>query len=112
MNDENHEFDPRLQELFRREHTHLPAEPFSSAALRAITAERTRAAFRSRSLQAAAVVALLVLSPVLVAVSARVARWLDPLLELVSAWLTSPPVLAGAALCALAALATKWARVW
>jgi hypothetical protein len=112
MTDESHEFDPRLQELFRREHTHLPAEPFASAALRAITAERKRVAFRTRSLQAGAGIALLVLSPVLIRVSTWVAMRLDPLFTLVSAWLESPLVLAGAALCAVAAIATKWARVW
>ncbi len=112
MNDGNPEFDPRLQELFSREHTHLPAEPFSSAALQAIAADRKRAALRTRSLQAAAVLALIALSPVLINVSTWVAMRLDPLFALVSAWLTSPPVLAGAALCVLAAIATKWARVW
>ncbi len=112
MNEGKPEFDPRLRELFSREHTHLPAEPFSSAALRAIAADRRRAALRTRSLQAAAVIALIALSPMLINVSAWVAMRLDPLFALVSAWLTSPLVLAGAALCALAALATKWARVW
>jgi|SRR5688572_14025421 hypothetical protein len=112
MNDESQAFDPRLQELFRREHTHLPAEPFSSTALRALTAERKRVAFRTRLLQAAAAIALIVLSPMLITVSTWIATRLDPLFTLVSAWLESPLVLAGAALCALAALATKWARVW
>ncbi len=112
MNDENRNFDPGLQELFRREHTHLPPEPFSSAALRAIATDRKRAARKTRSLQAVAMIAVVVLSPGLLASAVKVATLLDPLLALVSAWLDSPLVLAGAALFALAALATKWARVW
>ena len=112
MNDESHDFDPHLTELFAREHTHLPPEPFVAAALRAIAAERKRAALRTRWLQAAAAIALLVLSPALFGGAVWIAAQLDPLLASVSAWLESPLVLAGAALCALAAVATKWARVW
>jgi hypothetical protein len=112
MNDQSHDLDPHLTELFAREHAHLPPEPFSSAALRAIAAERKRATLRTRSLQAAAVITVIVLSPVLLDVSTWVAMRLDPLFALVSAWLVSPLVLAGAALCALAAIATKWARIW
>ena len=44
--------------------------------------------------------------------ASEVAMRLDELFALVSAWLASPLVLAGAALCALVAVATKWARVW
>jgi hypothetical protein len=112
MNDENHDFDPRLEDLFRREHTHLPPEPFCSAALRAIAAGRKRAARRTLLLQAAALVALISLSPLLIDGSMWVAMRLDELFALVSAWLASPLGLAGAALCALVAVATKWARVW
>jgi len=43
MNEPNDEFDPRLAQLFRQEHAHLPAEPFSTATLRAIAAARQRA---------------------------------------------------------------------
>jgi hypothetical protein len=39
MNDRHHDdFDPELHALFEREHTHLPAEPFCGAALRAVAA--------------------------------------------------------------------------
>ncbi len=112
MNDEKHEFDPRLAALFRREHTHLPPEPFAMATLRTIAAARKRAVLTTRLLQAAGLIALIALSPVLIAGSTWIATRLNELFALVSAWLASPLVLAGAALCALVALATKWARVW
>lgn len=112
MTDENPEFDPRLGELFRREHTHVPAEPFTSATLRRVAAERKRVALRTRLAQAAAVVALIVLSPLLIDASIWVSARLDELFASASAWLASPLGLAAAGLCALVALAAKWARVW
>src|SRR5262245_26378122 len=110
--DERDDFDPRLAELFGREHTHLPAEPFSSATLRAIAADRKRVALRNRLLQAAAVIALIFLSPRLIAASVWISSRLDELFASASTWLASPAGLATAALVVVAALATKWARIW
>ena len=73
------EFDPRLEELFRREHAHLPAEPFATETLRAIAADRKRVALRNRVLQAVAVIALIFLSPRLIDVSVKVSAGLDEL---------------------------------
>jgi hypothetical protein len=113
MNDRNdNEFDPRLEELFRREHTHLPAEPFAAATLRAIAADRKRVALRNRLLQAAAALALILLSPRLIDISVRVSAGLDELFASASAWLATPLGLGAAALVVIAALATKWARIW
>jgi hypothetical protein len=112
MNDRNDEFDPRLEELFRGEHAHLPAEPFSTATLRAIAADRKRVARRTRLLQATAVIALILLSPRLIDASVWMSARLDELFALASTWLASPFGLAGVALFALAAVATKWARIW
>lgn len=113
MNDRHSDdFDPQLERLFRREHAHLPAEPFCGAALRAVAAERTRAALRARVSLAAAVVALVLVSPLLLRASAWLAPRLDAALAFASGWLSSPFGFSTAALCALAALATKWARVW
>src|SRR5262245_13233804 len=112
MKDENQEFDPRLEELFAREHTHVPAEPFSSVVLRTIAADRKHAVLTTRVLQAAGIVMLITLSPLLINGSIWVAMRLDELTAIVYAWLASPFVLAGAVLCALAAVATKWARIW
>ena len=112
MNDHNPDFDPRLAELFRREHMHLPPEPFSSVTLRALAAARKRAVLRTRLMQAAAAIVLLLLAPRLLDAAAWIATQLDPLLARASDWLTSPLGLASAALCVLIALATKWARVW
>jgi hypothetical protein len=112
MNDHDDEFDPRLAELFSREHAHLPAEPFSTATLRAIASDRQRVALRNRLLQAAAVIALIVLSPRLIDASVWVSSRLDELFASASTWLASPLGLATAAVAALVAVATKWARVW
>ena len=113
MNDDHDdEFDPRLTELFRREHTHIPAEPFATATLRAIAADRKRTAIRNRLLQAAAVIALIVLSPRLIEASVWISSRLDELFASASTWLATPLGLVVAALFVLAALATKWARIW
>lgn len=112
MNDHHDEFDPRLEELFRREHAHLPAEPFSTATLRAIAADRQRISLRNRLLQAAAVIVLIVLSPRLIDASVWVSSRLDELFASASSWLASPLGLAAAAIAALVAVATKWARIW
>jgi hypothetical protein len=112
MNDHDDEFDPRLAELFRREHTHVPAEPFAAATLRAIAADRKRAALRTRLLQAAGVIVLILASPRLIDASIWVSARLDELFATASMWLASPLALAGVALTALVALATKWARLW
>lgn len=112
MNDHDDEFDSRLEALFRREHAHLPAEPFSTATLRAIAADRKRIALRNRLLQAAAVLALIFLSPRLIDASVWISSRLDELFASASTWLASPVGLAGAAVVALVAVATKWARIW
>jgi hypothetical protein len=113
MNEPNDEFDPRLAELFRREHAHLPAEPFSAATLRALAAARRRTSLRNRLLQAAAVLALIALSPRLIDASIWLSSRLDELFASASTWLASPVRLALAgALGALAAVVTKRARIW
>ena len=112
MNDHDDEFDARLAELFRREHTHVPAEPFATATLRAIAADRKRAAVRTRLLQAAGLLVLILASPRLIDASIWVSARLDELFASASAWLASPPVLAVFAVVALLAVATKWARIW
>ena len=112
MNDQRDEFDPRLEELFRREHSHLPTEPFASATLRRITAERKRTLLQTRLLQAAALIALIALSPLLLAASGWLSARLDELFASVSALLASPLGLAAAIVAVLVAIGTKWARVW
>jgi hypothetical protein len=112
MNDRDDEFDPKLEALFRREHTHLPAEPFAGATVRMLAAERRRAALHTRLAQAAAVVALIVLSPLLIDASVWISSRLDELFASASAWLASPLGLVAVGLGALVALATKWARIW
>jgi hypothetical protein len=45
MNDQpdSDEFDPKLEAFFKREHTHVSAEPFLAATLRAVAAAGRRA---------------------------------------------------------------------
>jgi hypothetical protein len=62
--------------------------------------------------QAAAVIALAVLSPLLIAVSGWVSARLDELFASVSVLLASPLGLAAAAVLALAAFGAKKARIW
>jgi hypothetical protein len=113
MSDDNDQFDPQLEALFRREHTHLAAEPFAGATLRMLAAERRRAALRTRLVQAAAVTAVIVLSPLLIGASVWISSRLDELFTSASTWLASPLGLTvGLGLGALAALAAKRARVW
>jgi hypothetical protein len=113
MNDRHDdESDPRLAELFRREHTHVPAEPFTTATLRAVAADRKRFVLRNRLLQAAAVIALIVFSPRLIDASVWISSRLDELFTSASTWLATPLGLGAAAVAVLAAFATKWARIW
>jgi len=121
MTNENPEFDPKLEALFAREHTHVPAEPFLGATLRALAAERRRAVWKTRLVVAAVFVGTVLLSPQLVAGSVWVSSRLDEVFAVASTWLSSPYGMAAAVLAAvagfmarrpLAATATKWARIW
>jgi hypothetical protein len=120
MNEDNNEFDAKLEALFAREHTHVPAEPFVGATLRALAEERRRAAWKTRLVVAAVIVGTVLLSPQLVAGSVWVSSRLDDVFAVVSSWLASPYGMAAAVLAALAgfmvrrplAAAAKWARIW
>jgi hypothetical protein len=111
-NDEFEDRDPLLEGLFSREHTHLAAEPFSRKTLQAIAAERKRALRTRRLVQAAGVLALVVLAPQLIAASVWLSSALDEAFALASSWLATPYGIGAAALAALAALVTRLARVW
>ena len=113
MNDcDDDRFDPRLEALFRREHSHLPAEQFAGAVLEAIAAERKRAVLVRRVVQVVAVVVVIVLLPQLVGVSGRLTTGLDAVFAFASSWLATPLGMTSAAVAGLAVVATKWARVW
>ena len=111
MNDHDDEFDPRLEALFRREHTHLPTEPFSGKTLNAIAAARKRTLVTKRLLQAAGLIALIGLSPRLIAVSIWLSARLDEAFALASSWLATPYGMAAAGLVALAVWATGRGRL-
>jgi hypothetical protein len=106
-NGEDHQHDPLLEGLFSREHTHLPAEPFSSTTLKAVAAERKRALLTRRLTQAAGVLALIALSPVLIRGSVWLSTTLDEVFALASSWLAEPVGMAAAGLVAVAVLAAR-----
>jgi hypothetical protein len=101
------EFDPKLEALFKREHTHVSAEPFVNATLRAVAAARRRALWKTRIVVAAAVVGVVLLSPQLIAGSVWVSSRLDELFAAVSSRLATPYGLAAAGLAVLVALALR-----
>jgi hypothetical protein len=101
------EFDPQLEALFKREHAHVPAEPFVAATLRAVAAARRRAAWKTRLVVLAAFVGVVLLSPQLIAGSVWVSSRLDELFATLSSRLATP---SGAAAVALAAIAAFTAR--
>lgn len=106
------EFDQQLEALFKREHTHVPAEPFVAGTLRVVAAARRRDVWKTRLVVAAAVLGVVLLSPQLIAGSVWVSSRLDEATAVVSSWLATPLGLVGAALCVLAVLVTKRARMW
>jgi hypothetical protein len=114
MNDQvnpgSDEFDPQLEALFKREHTHVADEPFLAATLRAVAVTQRRERLKTRLVVAAAVVGVVLLSPQLIAGSVWVSSRLDELFAVVSAWLASPYGMTAAGLAGLAALAVRWAR--
>jgi hypothetical protein len=112
MNESDHSHDPRLEALFAREHTHLSAEPFLTAMLARVAAERRRAAVQRRVLQAAGLIALIFASPRLIAGSAWLSTQLDEVFALTAAWLATPGGMAAGVVVAVAVVALKRARVW
>jgi hypothetical protein len=112
MNDQpdSGEFGPQLEALFKREHTHLSAEPFLAATLRAVAAARRRERLKTWLVVAAAVVGVVLLSPQLIAGSVWVSSRLDEVFAVVSSWLATPYGLGAAGFVVLAALVVRRAR--
>ena len=101
------EFDPKLEALFKREHTHVPAEPFVNATLRAVAAARRRALWKTRFVVVAAIVGVVLLSPQLIAGSVWVSSRLDELFVAASSWLATPYGLGAAGLAVLVAFVLR-----
>lgn len=112
MNDPTNDLDPALEALFRREHTHVAEQPFVAATLTLVAAERGRAAFARRALQAAALIVVIAASPWLIDGSALLSSSLDSLFARASAWLATPGGVAAAAVAAVAVVAVRarWRR--
>jgi hypothetical protein len=104
------ECDPQLAARFKREHTHVPAEPFVAKTLRVVAAARRRDMWRTQLVVAAAVVGVVLLSPQLIAGSVWVSSRLDEATAVVSSWLATPYGMAAAALAVLAAFVTRRAH--
>jgi len=104
------EFDPKLEALFEREHTHVRAEPFVNATLRAVAAARRRALWKTRLVVLAAIMGVVLLSPQLIGGSVWVSSRLDELFAAVSSWLATPYGLAAAGLAVLVAFVLRRAR--
>lgn len=79
MNDSGPDFDTELAAQFRGEHTHLRTEPFVSATLDRVAAERMRATVVKYALQAAALLAVAWASPWLIKASTLLSNQLDGL---------------------------------
>jgi hypothetical protein len=103
--------DPKLTALFAREQPHIPDEPFLGTFARRIAAERRRRARAARVLQAAGLLAVVVLSPWLVAASQFASGTLESLFGLVADWLSTSEGIFAASLCvAVALIVLLWRR--
>ena len=103
--------DSKLQALFEREHAHLPDEPFVNALVRRLAVERRRRALATRVLQAGGLVAVVPLSPWLVAGSRVLSENLDATFERTAAWLATPAGWVTLLICGFAAVvAVLWRR--
>ena len=91
--------DDALRAFFAREHRHVAEQPFLRDTLKRVAAARARRAWTKRALQAAALVAVIVLSPWLIEASSLLSAKLDELFALVGERLGTP---AGIAVVALA----------
>ena len=98
-------FDVLLKERFEREHQHVPAEPFIAATTRRMRAESRLAMGVRTGMRIAALVAVVLASPWLIAAAAR----LNAALESSFAWTAGLP---GAwVLGVVAAGALLWSRL-
>lgn len=112
MNDSLPEIDPALETRFRNEHTHIRDEPFVSATLRRVAAERARSAVTRRVLQAGVLIAVIVASPWLIEGSALLSSVLDRGFARASQWLSTPAGMALGAIAGIALVVLHRTRVW
>lgn len=100
--------DHDLRELFERQHRQLPPEPFLKVNSARLATARAHATIVRRALQAAALAAVVIGSPWLIAwsvlLSARLGAWFATAAE----WLSTPTGTAAGVLCLVAVLV--WRR--
>ncbi len=103
MSDQD-QFDARLAALFEQEHRHVPADAFVAATMRKIRAGRRRREITRVGLRVAALAAIVMASPWLIAGVARVNAAFESSLT----WAMGQPVAWGlGALAILVVLATR-----
>ena len=106
--DSNDDCDPDLRDLFDREHRQLPPDPFLKGTAERLAKARTRAVIARRSLQGAALAAVVLGSPWLVSGSVLLSARLGTLFGTAAGWLSTRAGTAAAVLCLLAVLV--WRR--
>lgn len=94
--------DADLHELFRREHAHVPEQPFVAALAARVAAERARAKLIRRLAQVAALALVVAASPWLIAGSEWMSEHLGRVLTQAADWLGTPMGMA----CGAAAVVT------
>ena len=112
MTDPLHESDPALEARFRSEHTHIPDEPFVSATLKRVAAERARSVMTRHLLKAGALIAVIVASRWLIEGSVLLSEALDQGFVRVSEWLATPAGMATAVIASVALAALYRVRLW
>lgn len=106
--DAHDDCDHDLRALFEREHRQLPPEPFLNATSARLAKARARAKIARRSLQAAALAAVVLGSPWLISGSVLLSARLGTLFGAAAGWLSTRAGTAAALLCVLAVLV--WRR--
>ena len=97
-----------LRDLFEREHRQLPPEPFLEATAVRLEKRRVLVAVVKRSLQVAALAAVVLASPWLISGSGVLSAWLAQLFAAASGWLSTRTGTAAVLFCVVALLV--WRR--
>ena len=109
MSETAHDFD--LHELFRREHTHVPEQPFVAMLAARVAAERTRARRLRRGVQVAALALVVAASPWLIAGSEWLTARVGVVPEAATVWLGTPLGMACGAAAVAVWLALRKLRI-
>lgn len=109
MSETTPDFD--LHELFRREHTHVPEQPFVATLAARVVAERTRARRLRRSVEVAALALVVATSPWLIAGSEWLTARVGVVPEAAAVWLGTPLGMACGAVAVAVLLALRRLKI-